>query len=259
MEIALQSNMIVIRTQRDKLNQTWVKAFIEAFPDELLFLSHSMIIYDSQDQRASKETFLTKVCQVFAHNQSLDENFFIKAMLSCLHYPIKIETKTNTMCYKNLEVEVKALSSYEVLMKLSKVDSWFHLYIKTKLRDSLYEVKEKSLLFHLNCSRHVSQFERALNRHCIFSQKIVFSYEHTFLRTLFQDYHQHERSLKDKYYAILGCENDASKDELKSSYKLLVKTYHPDQVMHLNDEKKIVYFTRKFQQVQEAYQVLKGV
>lgn len=258
MEIALQTNMIVIRTHRDALNEAWVRSYIESYPNDLLFLSHSMIIYDNEEQKEAKISFLSNVCKVFAQSQALDEDFFIKAMLSCLHYPIKIETKASENQHQVLNVEVKAISDYQVQMELSKPDSWFNLYINSKLNDCLYETQEQSLSFTLNCSRHVSQFERALNRNYIFSQKIHFHFEHNFLRTLFKDYHQHERSLEEKYYAILGCPKSASKDELKVSYKQLVKTYHPDQVMHLNDERQIIQFTRKFQQVQEAYQMLKG-
>jgi DnaJ-domain-containing protein 1 len=259
MEIALQTNMIVIRTQRQMLKQEWVRSFIEAYPDELLFLSHSMIIYDSDEQAEDKEMFLSKACRVFAQKESLNESFFIKAMISCLHYPIKIETKAKDGQHLALNVDVKAFNSHQVRMELSKVDSWFHLYIHTKLKECIHEVQDQSLIFNLNSSKNVSQFERALSRNYIFSQKINFHYDSNFLQTLFRDYSQYEIDIKEKYYAILGCSNSASKDELKSSYKQLVKTYHPDQVMHLNDEKQIVHFTRKFQQVQEAYQMLKGI
>ena len=53
------------------------------------------------------------------------------------------------------------------------------------------------------------------------------------------------------YYAILGVSKDASTDDIKKAYRKLVKKYHPDSGE--NGEKS----KEKFQEVSEAYEVLK--
>ena len=53
----------------------------------------------------------------------------------------------------------------------------------------------------------------------------------------------------DQYYRILGLENRASKDEIKSAYRYLAKKYHPD----VSDESDA---GKKFIDISEAYEIL---
>ena len=177
--------------------------------------------------------------------------------MSCLSYPIKIQTTDDVSVSKKIDVEVKALSNNQVSMLLQEPDLWFSIYMQSKLYQAIVKATRSELVFDLNTQRLRQTFERSLNRNCIFSRKVHYHYMGDFLRTLFCS-DKTEKIHHDKYYAVLGCPQNASKDELRSSYKQLAKTYHPDQVIHLNDQGKIGHFTRKFQQVQEAYQALKG-
>ena len=53
---------------------------------------------------------------------------------------------------------------------------------------------------------------------------------------------------KRDLYEVLGIKKGASKDEIKSAYRKLAKTYHPDNHETGNAE--------KFKEVQEAYDIL---
>ena len=53
---------------------------------------------------------------------------------------------------------------------------------------------------------------------------------------------------KRDYYEVLGIKKSASKDEIKSAYRKLAKTYHPDNKETGNEA--------KFKEVQEAYDIL---
>lgn len=53
---------------------------------------------------------------------------------------------------------------------------------------------------------------------------------------------------KRDYYEVLGVSKNASKDEIKSAWRKLAKTYHPDNKETGNEE--------KFKEIQEAYDVL---
>ena len=57
----------------------------------------------------------------------------------------------------------------------------------------------------------------------------------------------------DDPYMILGIGRDASPDEIKEAYRRLAKQYHPDRVIHLGEEFRILA-EKKFKEIQEAYQ-----
>ncbi|MDP4089179.1 MAG: TerB family tellurite resistance protein [Bacillota bacterium] len=62
----------------------------------------------------------------------------------------------------------------------------------------------------------------------------------------------------DKYYEILGCTKNDSFEVVQTRYKALVKEYHPDIIASKNLPKDFIeYATRKFQDIQEAYEIVR--
>jgi len=57
-------------------------------------------------------------------------------------------------------------------------------------------------------------------------------------------------------YKVLGVKRDASIEEIKAAYRRLANQYHPDKVMHLGEEFRILA-EKRFKEIQEAYQDLK--
>jgi DnaJ like chaperone protein len=65
-----------------------------------------------------------------------------------------------------------------------------------------------------------------------------------------------EKTRDSDPYQILGIKKDASLDEIKVAYRRMANQYHPDKVMHLGEEFKILA-EKRFKEIQEAYQELK--
>ncbi len=59
----------------------------------------------------------------------------------------------------------------------------------------------------------------------------------------------------DKYYKLLNCSPENSDEEIKSSYKKLVKEFHPDVIVSKGLPEEFVDFaSERFQEIQEAYE-----
>ena len=63
-------------------------------------------------------------------------------------------------------------------------------------------------------------------------------------------------SLLEEYFGVLGCKMEDSFDMIRSNYLTLVKKYHPDSC-GLYDGDLHVKYVAKFQEVQNAYEMLK--
>ena len=62
----------------------------------------------------------------------------------------------------------------------------------------------------------------------------------------------------EKYYAVLGCRPNDSKDSIKQKYRKLVQDYHPDKIVSKGLPEEFVKFANdKFREIQEAYDVVK--
>jgi DnaJ like chaperone protein len=62
----------------------------------------------------------------------------------------------------------------------------------------------------------------------------------------------------DKYYKILNCTPDSTNEEIKSSYKKLVKDFHPDTIISKGlPEEFIEFATSRFRKIQESYEKIK--
>lgn len=56
-------------------------------------------------------------------------------------------------------------------------------------------------------------------------------------------------------YEILGVTPEASREEIKTAYRILVSQYHPDKVTHLGQEFQDLA-EQRFKEIQDAYQKL---
>jgi DnaJ like chaperone protein len=62
----------------------------------------------------------------------------------------------------------------------------------------------------------------------------------------------------DRYYRSLNCTPDNSDQEIKSSYKKLVKEFHPDTIVSKGLPEEFINFaTKRFREIQEAYEKIR--
>ncbi len=109
------------------------------------------------------------------------------------------------------------VSFFEILVQVAAADGRLHASEETAL-------KRIKSIFHLTDAQYEGVMARHFNR-------------------------------LDKYYAVLNCTPQSSDQEIKSSYKKLVKEFHPDTIVSKGLPEEFINFaTRRFQEIQDAYE-----
>ena len=265
MKIILQNNMIVVRTGFDILKSKWMDEFLSSHSQDILFLPKAVLVFFNANLVEEKEEFIQSACLEFTKELETDNDFYFRAVMRYMKYPIKIELKEQEEA-EVIEVRLQARSSQEVHLKLDRPNRWVMSYLKSQL--DLYVTQEglMNLFLELPDNKAKARLERALNKRHILHHEIRYSYDAFFMQNLYADYGQFEfedhtdEEIDDmlNYYTVLECPVGSSQDALRRSYKKLVKVYHPDRV-HCEGTDTINHYTQKFQLLQEAYQALRIV
>jgi len=62
----------------------------------------------------------------------------------------------------------------------------------------------------------------------------------------------------NKYYAVLGCKETDSLEEIKKRYRKLILEYHPDKIISKGLPEDFIKFANdKFREIKEAYDIIK--
>ena len=265
MDVVLQNNLILIRTNFRTLNQSWMREFLTLHSKNMLFLPKAVLIFKDQSLFDSRKQFLDTLSCFYAEINDFCEVFYKKSLLKLSNIPIKIEL-VSMQEIQHVSVELYARDRYTVDISLFYPNSWVMSYLKSQLGTYVKEFTESSIVLDVSNQKAKMRLERALNKKHILHYEIQYRYDNNFMQRLYSgfsmfDYGDHEDESFLKmihFYSVLGCPVGASKDLLKQSYKKLVRVYHPDRIFHVAPNM-VNHYTQKFQLLQEAYSTLKAV
>lgn len=168
-------------------------------------------------------------------NTYLHKNFpnqhynFSESYRSSLIYQIKIDSLT-AWCNKHLNTVQKA--------KL------LNFLVELSVNDGFFTEDEKKYIY-------------------VFTQKLHLTFSHVEEQYKKHFYEQERKvetriySSKQRFFEILGLEENASLEAIKIAYRKLAKITHPDRFMNESIEVQ-EKMKRKFQEIQEAYEEIAG-
>lgn len=266
MDIVLRNNLILITTNFDTLNRSWMKEFLNHHTRGMLFLPKAVLVFRNESLKEIRDKFLHQLSEHHAKVHDFNHEFFLRSMLRFGSQPIKIELD-KMQEPENVKVNLYAYDKNTVLISLDKPNAWVINYMRSQLEVYVERGTDVSLVVDVSDYKAKARLERALNKRHILHYQIQYTYDNKFMSKLYSDFANYSFgdlvkedaiSANKHFYTILECPIGASQDALKKSYKKLTKVYHPDKVFH-EEPHMVAHYTHKFQLLQEAYEALRIV
>jgi len=266
MDIVLRNNLILIQTEFDTLNASWMTDFLNHHSRGMLFLPKAVLVFRNETLKEVREEFLNSLSQHHASKHDLSHEFFLRSMLKYGTQPIKIELD-KLQEPETVKVNLYAYDRDTVLISLDYPNSWVLNYLRSQLEVYVERGTDVSLVVDVSDYKAKARLERALNKRHILHYQVQYTYDNKFMGKLYSDFasfsfgdlcKEEEDITNNKFYTVLECPVGASQDALKKSYKKLAKVYHPDKIIH-EDPNMLNHYTQKFQLLQEAYTALRIV
>ena len=268
MEIVLQPNLLLIRTDVAALSEPWMAEFLQAETESTLYLPRALLVLHTARNVKRKEIFFRRLARRYARLHDLEEGFFLRSLTRCLSHPVKVELASLEEP-RRVTVELAARDPHTVSLSLYAPNRWVMGYLHAQLAAYVRSATETELLLNLSDLNAKSRLERALRRRSLLHYTIEYRYDSRFMQRLYAEYadfdfdgdeeeQQRQIAAMLHYYTVLECPVGASRDALKKSYRKLVRVYHPDRV-HCEDPATVNRYTQKFQLLQEAYTALRIV
>ncbi len=266
MKIVLRNNLILITTDFETLNVSWMTDFLNHHSRGMLFLPKAVLVFRNETLTEVREDFLQQLSEHHASKHDFSHEFFLRSMLKYGNQPIKIELEALEEP-EVVQVKLYAYDKDTVLISLTQPNSWVISYLRSQLEVYVEKGTDISLVIDVSEYKAKARLERALNKRHILHYQIQYTYDNHFMSKLYSDFANFsfgdlcKRAEEDEnvqFYTILECPIGASQDALKKSYKKLTKIYHPDKVFH-ETPNMVEHYTQKFQLLQEAYTALRVV
>ena len=266
MKIVLRNNLILITTDFETLNVSWMQEFLNHHSRGMLFLPKAVLVFRNETLNEIRNQFIQQLSEFHALKHDFSHEFFLRSMIKYGNQPIKIELE-ELHEPEAVEVELYAYDKNTVLISLEIPNPWVINYFRSQLEVYVERGTDVSLVVDVSEYRAKARLERALNKRHILHYQIKYVYDNRFMSKLYSDFanysfgnlcNDNESNNMLQFYTVLECPVGASQDVLKKNYKKLTKVYHPDKIFH-EEPHMVQHYTQKFQLLQEAYSALRVV
>jgi len=253
MQILLGARETIIKVQSSSVKIEYIQDFIYKNFSEASLNKRVLYIPES-GQNAHCRVFLLKwIYALYAKKREQNTHGLKEVLLNRYHKGIKI-ILSNDILYKIVWTKIDINS-----MKLV-VEPGNPLIVKGLKEHFKNILDEREDGFYLH---KLERKEKERVSHFIKVKNILnFKYENTYNKEHLKEFLQISNVNKElmlspmqKAHAVLGTHPGDDVTTLKKRYKSLAKIYHPDKVSR-SDCQEIAFYTQKFQNILEAYEIL---
>ena len=265
MHLSLSHDMLALTIQEDSKTFYYLQNIADKNFQKKIGRKEKMIIFKEQDELVQRRYFLKLIGKIYLRKTGNSEQAHI--IESAIDKTIKISLLKSNQVLQKMSINLVIEDSYAVVFHLGSHNTLFASYLKSYFKDHLVRIRPKNgtITLYPNSDVTVHLLEKLLEQKELFGCFVEFSYameeflayKRSFVaKRAKRSRHSALFSLLEEYFGILGCRVEDSFEMIRKNYLTLVKKYHPDSC-GLYDGDLHVKYVAKFQEVQNAYEMLK--
>lgn len=256
MDITLEKRSIVFKINHDSINLKPLLYFIENSFQNVKYFSNIAVIQAKSDELIKKRYLLKWAYKIFYNKNKPFSHLTYKELSEAIDLPIQIISTNNKSVTKTVRITIAHLGSHELSITCNQYHSQIIQYLKVVFKKSIIETDElRTLKVKINTKSDLLLLKDVLLHKKISNIPVVFVSHGLNFDRLYSEELAFENKLK-KSYKVLSISYNSSTKEIKSNYKKMLRKYHPDRVSTENNDV-VQLFTRRFQVIQEAYDLVK--
>jgi len=267
MQISFSHDMLAITIEDDAKRFYHLQNMIEKNFSKRIGRKNKTIVFKLEDETTQRRYFLKLVSKLYLKSNEFPDLHTAKKIKKSINKSIKITHLKSNQLQQQLKIKVTIEDNYAVVFALTSSNSILVSYLKNYFKDHLikYRLKNHTVTLYPNSENTAKLLEKLLNQKEIIGCYVDFNYDiNEFLdykSALMRKQNRRRKfsalfAILKEYYEVLNCEANDDFMTIRKNYLRLVKQYHPDT---LGDKSTTLssYYSRKFQAVQEAYEIIK--
>ncbi|WP_263832851.1 adenylosuccinate lyase [Sulfurospirillum oryzae] len=265
MHLSLSHDMLALTIEEDSKTFYYLQNIADKNFQKKIGRKDKMIIFKEQDELVQRRYFLKLISKIYLRKTgNVQQSHVIE---NSLDKSIKISLLKSNQVLQKMNINIDIEDNYAVVFHMGSHNTLFASYLKSYFKDHLVRIRPKNgtITLYPNSDVTVRLLEKLLAQKELFGCFVEFSYamedflayKKSFIaKRAKRSRHNALFSLLEEYFGILGCKFEDSFEIIRRNYLALVKKYHPDSC-GLYDGDLHVKYVAKFQEVQNAYEMLK--
>ncbi len=265
MNLSLSNDMLAISIQEDAKTFYYLQNLADKNFQKKIGRKNKVIIFKDDKELIQRRYFLKLLSKIFLRQTGdADKAVIIE---NALDKSIKLSLFKSNQLLQKMDINVAIEDNYAIIFSLGTHQPLFTSYLKNYFKDHLVRIRPRNATFIVYPNGEITAqlLNKLLLQKELFGSFVQFNYDNKSLnaytaslisRKIRRSHHSALFSLLESYFGVLGCQAEDSFDVIRHHYLQLVKKYHPD-TCNACDENLHVKYKTKFQEIQNAYEMLK--
>jgi len=265
MNLSLSNDMLAVSIQEDSKIFYYLQSLADKNFQKKIGRKNKVIIFKDDAELTQRRYFLKLLSRIYVRKTGDEQKASV--IEAALDKSIKLSLFKSNQVLQKMNIHVSIEDNYAVVFHLGAHQPLFTTYLKNYFKDHLIRIRPKTatLTLYPNAEITAHLLEKLLMQKELFGCFVAFGYDEKSMaaytkslrsRKIRRSHHNALFSLLEEYFGVLGCRVEDSFDVIRQNYLRLVKKYHPDSCGGYDGDLHVKYVT-KFQEIQNAYEMLK--